>query len=148
VQVSSVGGIVAFPSVGIYSASKYTLEAFSESLAQEVADFGIKVTLIEPGSYATDPTGASAKLATPLPAYDEFRGRAAEAQMAQVGSPGDPVATREAILKIVDAENPPLRVFFGAAPLGMATTVYESRLAEWRAWEPVSLEAHGKGKKD
>jgi len=142
-QVSSIGGISAFPNIGIYNASKWALEAFSQSLAQEVADFGIKVTLIEPGGYSTDWGGSSAKHATPLPAYDEFREKAAEARKARVGSPGDPVATRGAVLKIVDAEHPPLRIFFGEAPLGVATKDYESRLAEWRKWEPVSVAAHG-----
>ena len=142
-QVSSIGGISAFPNIGIYNASKWALEAFSQSLAQEVAGFGIKVTIIEPGGYSTDWGGSSAKHATPLPAYDEFREQAAEARKARVGSPGDPTATRAAVLEVVDAEEPPLRIFFGEAPLGVATTDYESRLAQWREWEPVSIAAHG-----
>lgn len=143
-QVSSIGGISAFPNIGIYNASKWALEAFSQSLAQEVAGFGIKVTLIEPGGYSTDWGGSSAKHAAPLAAYDEFREQAAEARKARIGTPGDPVATREAVLKVVDAEHPPLRIFFGDGPLRTATADYESRLAEWREWEPVSVEAHGK----
>jgi NAD(P)-dependent dehydrogenase (short-subunit alcohol dehydrogenase family) len=143
-QVSSIGGISAFPNIGIYNASKWALEAFSQSLAQEVAGFGIKVTLIEPGGYSTDWGGSSAKHAAPLAAYDEFREQAAEARKARIGTPGDPVATREAVLKVVDAEHPPLRIFFGDGPLRTATADYESRLAEWREWEPVSIEAHGK----
>jgi len=142
-QVSSIGGISAFPNIGIYNASKWALEAFSQSLAQEVAGFGIKVTIIEPGGYSTDWGGSSAKHATPLPAYDEFREQAAEARKARVGSPGDPTATRAAVLEVVDAEEPPLRIFFGEAPLGVATKDYESRIAEWRQWEPVSVAAHG-----
>ena len=142
-QVSSIGGISAFPNIGIYNASKWALEAFSQSLAQEVAGFGIKVTIIEPGGYSTDWGGSSAKHATRLPAYDEFREQAAEARKARVGSPGDPTATRAAVLEVVDAEEPPLRIFFGEAPLGVATKDYESRIAEWRQWEPVSIAAHG-----
>ena len=142
-QVSSIGGISAFPNIGIYNASKWALEAFSQSLAQEVAGFGIKVTIIEPGGYSTDWGGSSAKHATRLPAYDEFREQAAEARKARVGSPGDPTATRAAVLEVVDAEEPPLRIFFGEAPLGVATKDYESRIAEWRQWEPVSVAAHG-----
>ena len=142
-QVSSIGGVSAFPNIGIYNASKWALEAFSQSLAQEVAGFGIKVTIIEPGGYSTDWGGSSAKHATRLPAYDEFREQAAEARKARVGSPGDPTATRAAVLEVVDAEEPPLRIFFGEAPLGVATTDYESRLAQWREWEPVSIAAHG-----
>ena len=142
-QVSSIGGISAFPNIGIYNASKWALEAFSQSLAAEVADFGIRVTIIEPGAYSTDWGGASAKQAAPNPAYDEFREKAAEQRKARAGNPGDPAATREAVLQVVDAENPPLRIFFGDAPLKIATRDYESRLATWREWEPLSVAAHG-----
>jgi len=143
-QVSSIGGISAFPNIGIYNASKWALEAFSQSLAAEVADFGIKVTLIEPAGYSTDWGGASAKHAAADPAYDAFREKAAEQRRARVGTPGDPVATRDAVLQVVDSDDPPLRIFFGDGPLGIATRDYESRLAEWRAWEPVSVAAHGR----
>jgi NAD(P)-dependent dehydrogenase (short-subunit alcohol dehydrogenase family) len=142
-QVSSIGGISAFPNIGIYNASKWALEAFSQSLAAEVADFGITVTIIEPGAYSTDWGGASAKHATANPAYDAFREKAAEQRQARAGNPGDPVATRAAVLQVVDAENPPLRIFLGEAPLAIATKDYESRLATWREWEPVSIAAHG-----
>ena len=74
-QVSSIGGISAFPNIGIYNASKWALEGFSQALAAEVADFGIKVTLIEPGGFDTDWGGASAKHATPLPAYQRSHPR-------------------------------------------------------------------------
>lgn len=142
-QVSSIGGISAFPNIGIYNASKWALEGFSQALAAEVADFGVKVTLIEPGAYSTDWGGASARHATPLSAYDDFRKKAAEQRARRAGNPGDPVATREAVLEVVDTENPPLRVFFGEAPLPIATADYESRLATWREWEPLSVRAHG-----
>lgn len=142
-QVSSIGGISAFPNIGIYNASKWALEGFSQSLAQEVADFGIRVTLIEPGGFSTDWGGASSKHAEPNPAYDAYREKAAEQRRARVASPGDPVASRAAVLQVVDAEDPPLRVFFGTAPLEIATRDYESRLAEWRAWQPVAEIAQG-----
>jgi NAD(P)-dependent dehydrogenase (short-subunit alcohol dehydrogenase family) len=142
-QVSSIGGISAFPNIGIYNASKWALEAFSQSLAAEVADFGIKVTLIEPGGFSTDWGGASAKHAAANPAYDAYREKAAEQRRARVATPGDPTASRAAVLAVVDAEEPPLRVFFGDGPLGIATRDYESRLAEWRAWEHVSKLAQG-----
>ncbi|MGY1855786.1 SDR family oxidoreductase [Modestobacter sp. SYSU DS0290] len=143
-QVSSIGGISAFPNIGIYNASKWALEAMTQSLAAEVADFGIRVTLIEPGGYATDWGGASAKHATPNPAYDQFREKAAEQRRQRLGgTPGDPVATRAAVLAVVDAENPPLRIFFGENPLAIATADYESRLADWREWDAVSKAAHG-----
>ena len=143
IQVSSIGGVSAFPNIGIYNGSKWALEGISQALAQEVALFGIKVTLVEPGAYSTDWGGSSAKHATASPAYEKVREVAAEGRRKRVASPGDPAATRSAILKIVDAENPPLRVFFGAAPLAIATADYESRLAEWQQWQPVSIEAQG-----
>ena len=87
-QVSSIGGISAFPNIGIYNASKWALEAFSQSLAQEVAGFGIKVTRIEPGGYSTDWGGSSAQSATPLPAYEEFHAQAAEARTLRVAARG------------------------------------------------------------
>jgi NAD(P)-dependent dehydrogenase (short-subunit alcohol dehydrogenase family) len=143
IQVSSIGGISAFPAVGMYNASKWALEAISQALSQEVAGFGIKVTVVEPGGYATDWGGSSSRRATPNPAYDEFRQKVQRERSALQSSPGDPAATRAAILTIVDADTPPLRVFFGAAPLGIATREYESRLATWREWESLSIAAHG-----
>ena len=142
-QVSSIGGISAFPNIGIYNASKWALEGFSQALAAEVADFGIKVTLIEPTGYSTDWAGPSAKHATPLPAYEPAHRKAQEARKARLTTPGDPAATSAAVLKVVDADNPPLRIFLGDGPLKVAKADYESRLAEWTEWEPVSIEAHG-----
>ncbi len=73
IQVSSIGGVNAFPTVGLYHASKWALEGFSQSLAQEVAPLGIFVTLVEPGAYATEWGGASAKRATPRPTMRRAR---------------------------------------------------------------------------
>jgi NAD(P)-dependent dehydrogenase (short-subunit alcohol dehydrogenase family) len=143
IQVSSIGGISAFPDIGMYHASKWALEGLSQALAQEVAAFGIKVTLIEPGGYDTDWGGSSAKHARPLPAYDPVREQAAEQRAHRVASLGKPEATRQAILEVVDAGQPPLRIFFGQGPLDIATADYESRLATWREWEQVSISAHG-----
>lgn len=142
-QVSSIGGISAFPNVGAYHASKWALEGFSQALAQEVEDFGIHVTLIEPGGFSTDWSGPSAKKSTDISAYDPIREKAAKLRSARQATPGDPSATRSALIKVVDAEKPPLRVFFGDAPLQIATKDYESRLANWREWQPVAVEAHG-----
>ncbi|GCD89399.1 SDR family oxidoreductase [Nocardioides sp. LS1] len=144
-QVSSIGGISAFPMLGAYHASKWALEAFSQSLAAEVAGFGIHVTLIEPGGFATDWSGPSAVRSEPLAAYDEVREQVAELRKARsAGSgPGDPQASARAVLKVVDAEEPPLRVFFGAAPLGIAKADYESRIKGWEDWQDVALLAHG-----
>jgi NAD(P)-dependent dehydrogenase (short-subunit alcohol dehydrogenase family) len=142
-QVSSIGGISAFMNTGAYHASKWALEGFSQSLSQEVAGFGIKVTLIEPAGYSTDWSGSSARHATPLPAYDQVREQAAAARSARFTTPGDPIATAKAILQLVDSDNPPLRLFLGESPLRIATADYESRLAAWREWQPVAAAAQG-----
>ena len=141
IQVSSIGGISAFPGIGMYHASKWALEGISQSLAQEVKDFGIHVTLIEPGGFSTDWSGPSAKHAESIDAYDPVREAGQERRKGQ--TPGDPEASAKAILKIVDAEEPPLRAFFGTAPLGIAEKDYESRLETWREWQPVAELAQG-----
>jgi NAD(P)-dependent dehydrogenase (short-subunit alcohol dehydrogenase family) len=143
IQVSSIGGITAFPNVGIYHASKWALEGFSQALAQEVAPFGVHVTLIEPGGFSTDWAGPSAKHATQLPAYKEAHEEAERMRSQRVAKPGDPRASASAVLKIVDAENPPLRVFFGELPLQLAKADYENRLNTWEEWQPVAVEAQG-----
>jgi NAD(P)-dependent dehydrogenase (short-subunit alcohol dehydrogenase family) len=143
IQVSSIGGISAFPGIGAYHASKWALEGFSQSLSQEVASFGIHVTLIEPGGYSTDWAGPSAKHSEENPAYADLRLLATRNQAQAQQRRGNPHATRAAILKVVDAAQPPLRIFFGEAPLGIATQDYESRLATWKEWQPVSIEAQG-----
>lgn len=142
-QVSSIGGISAFPLVGIYHASKWALEGMSQALAQEVASFGIKVTLIEPGGFATDWAGSSSSTSEPLPAYADLHQEVQEQRRKRVGTPGDPTASAAAVLKIVDADEPPLRCFFGSAPLGIAKADYEQRLAVWEKWQPVADLAQG-----
>jgi len=143
IQVSSIGGISAFPIVGMYHASKWALEGLSQSLAQEVADFGIKVTIVEPGGFSTDWAGPSAKHSEQLAAYDDARARAQAARATRTAAPGDPTASADAILTVVDADEPPLRVFFGEAPLGIATADYESRLRTWNDWQHVAVQAQG-----
>ena len=136
-QVSSIGGIAAFPILGLYHASKWALEAFSNSLAQEVAQFGIRVTIIEPGPYDTDWRGDSSVWAEPDPGYEDHR----EARRNRTLEQADPAATTRAILQVVDSDNPPLRLFLGSWPLEIAPAVYAKRLATWREWEDVSRAA-------
>lgn len=143
VQVSSIGGISAFAGIGAYHASKWALEGLSQALAQEVAGFGIHVTLVEPGPFSTDWGGPSARYSAPLPAYDDAHAQRAAARAARVSSAGDPRASAAALLAVVDAPVPPLRVFFGDMPLAVATADYEQRLATWREWEHVSHLAQG-----
>jgi NAD(P)-dependent dehydrogenase (short-subunit alcohol dehydrogenase family) len=141
IQVSSIGGVNAFPTVGLYHASKWALEGFSQSLAAEVAEFGIKVTLVEPGGYATEWGGPSAIRARQMPQYDAAR--AAIAAFRGRNVPGDPDATAAAILKVVDAEQPPLRIFFGSGGLPMTRAEYARRMETWEKWNAVSVEAQG-----
>ena len=141
IQVSSIGGVNAFPTIGLYHASKWGLEGFSQALAAEVQSFGIKVTIVEPGGFATEWGGPSAKRATPLPAYEAVH--AAIAQFRRGNTPGDPDATGPAILKVVDAAEPPLRIFFGAGGLPMTRAEYARRIETWEAWNDVALEAQG-----
>ncbi len=143
VQVSSVGGITAFPSFGAYHASKWALEGFTQALAQEVAGFGIRVTLIEPGSFATDWGVGSAQHTRPIAAYAGLRERIEAYRSAMPGKPGDTKASAGALLKIVDADEPPLRVFFGPAPLAMVKADYARRLEGWEKWQPLAIEAQG-----
>src|ERR1700723_40228 len=105
--VSSGLGITALPLIGFYCATKWAIEALHESLAQEVRAFGLKVTLVEPGAYATD-FGKSSQIADVLEPYGEFR-KQFLTHLANVEQ-GDPEATAEAILKLVDTNNPPLRI--------------------------------------
>jgi NAD(P)-dependent dehydrogenase (short-subunit alcohol dehydrogenase family) len=139
VQISTIGGVAAFPYLGGYHASKWALEGLTESLAQEVAGFGIKVTLVEPGGFDTDWAGASATFADPKAEYDPIREAMAQAR-AGAQSP-KPLGFGRAILDVVDADEPPLRVFFGAQPLDIAKHVYRQRLDTWDAWAEVSRDA-------
>ena len=142
--VSSDLGITALPLIGFYCATKWAVEALHESLAQEVRPFGIKVTLVEPGAYATD-FGKSAETADALQPYAEFR-KQFLTRLAGMER-GDPEATSEAILKLVDADDPPLRLGLGNSILPRARDAYADRLATWEAWEDVSNAAMGEPKK-
>jgi NAD(P)-dependent dehydrogenase (short-subunit alcohol dehydrogenase family) len=142
--VSSGLGITSLPLIGFYSATKWAVEALHEALVQEVKAFGIKVTLVEPGAYATD-FGKSAGIAGALGPYAELR-KQFLTRLAGMER-GDPEATSDAVLKLVDAENPPLRLGLGNSILPRARAAYAERLAEWEAWEEVSNAAMGEPKK-
>jgi NAD(P)-dependent dehydrogenase (short-subunit alcohol dehydrogenase family) len=142
--VSSGLGITALPLIGFYCATKWAVEALHESLAQEVKPFGIKVTLVEPGAYATE-FGKSAQIADALAPYAEFR-KQFLTRLANLER-GDPEATAEAVLKLVDTNDPPLRLGLGNSILPRAREAYAARLATWEAWEDVSNAAMGEPKK-
>jgi NAD(P)-dependent dehydrogenase (short-subunit alcohol dehydrogenase family) len=140
-QVSSMGGAVAFPSMGIYHASKWALEGLTEALASEVGMFGIRTTIIEPGGYATDWGGASASHSAPLPEYQPIRDAMA-ARRAGATSPGAD-ATVEALFAVVDADQPPARLLLNSTAFDMVTSTVAQRLQTWRDWETVSRSADG-----
>jgi NAD(P)-dependent dehydrogenase (short-subunit alcohol dehydrogenase family) len=143
IQVSSIGGVNAFPMVGLYHASKWGLEGFSQSLAQEVKEFGIKVTLVEPIGFSTDWAGPSSVSADPIDAYAGVREVNAERRKKMGARPGDPEATGPAILELVDADDPPLRLFLGDWAVDMIKEEYGRRIAEWERWQDVAARAHG-----
>lgn len=134
VQITSMGGLVALPMAGAYVASKWALEALSESLAQEVADFGIHVTMVEPTAFATSWSAATSDAAT-LPAYDPQREKAA----AGYGGPPpeSPAVAAQALLRVVDTPTPPLRVIFGTGGVTFIEEVYQRRLTDWKSAAPL-----------
>jgi NAD(P)-dependent dehydrogenase (short-subunit alcohol dehydrogenase family) len=139
---SSNLGHVTLPVIGYYCSSKWAFEAIHESLAAEVKAFGIKVTIIEPGAYATEfGSLESLKFAVGLDIYTDFKGQFVESLKTM--ERGDPEATPEAIFKIVDAPNPPLRFFLGSHCLPWVRNAYAERLATWDAWADVSNPAQG-----
>lgn len=142
---SSGLGHVTMPVIGYYCSSKWAFEAIHESLAAEVKPFGIKVTIIEPGAYATEfGSQESLKFAAGLDIYTDFKTQffGGLRNMER----GDPNATPEALFKIVDTENPPLRFNLGSHNLPWVRTAYAERLATWEAWEAVSNSAQGESK--
>jgi|KBSMisStaDraftv2_1062788.scaffolds.fasta_scaffold03107_5 NADP-dependent 3-hydroxy acid dehydrogenase YdfG len=141
IQVSSILGLSVAPTMGIYSASKWAVEAINESMAGEVKAFGISTTLIEPNRYDTEWAGLSAVHSEKIADYDGLKS-AVFSQIQKLPS-GDPKATAEAILKIADAATPPLRVFFGKVGLPWVKNVYAERLSLWEQWSELSEAAQG-----
>jgi NADP-dependent 3-hydroxy acid dehydrogenase YdfG len=137
---SSNLGHVTLPVIGYYCSSKWAFEAIHESLAAEVKSFGINVTIIEPGAYATEfGSKQSLKFAQGADIYTDLKTQFFGSL--ETMERGDPNATPEALFKIVDAENPPLRFFLGRHSLPEVRTVYNERLATWEAWEDFSNSA-------
>jgi NADP-dependent 3-hydroxy acid dehydrogenase YdfG len=147
VGVSSNLGHIILPVIGYYCSSKWAFEAIFESLAAEVKQFGIKVTIVEPGAYATEfVSQQSLKYATGMDVYAEFKNQFFGDL--QKFERGDPDATPEALFKVIDAENPPLRFFLGSHNLPLVRAAYADRLATWDEWKDVSDSAQGNVKKE
>ncbi|RFZ92646.1 SDR family NAD(P)-dependent oxidoreductase [Mucilaginibacter conchicola] len=142
VGVSSGLGHIAMPVIGYYCSSKWAFEAIHESLAAEVKAFGIKVSIIEPGAYATEfGSQESLKFAVGIDEYTGFKAKFVEGL--QGIKRGDPQATPDAVMALVDAENPPLRLNLGNQNLSQVRAAYESRLAEWETWADIANAAQG-----
>jgi NADP-dependent 3-hydroxy acid dehydrogenase YdfG len=138
--LSSIGGVVSFPTAGVYTASKFAVEALSEALAGEVAGLGIKVTIIEPGSFATD-FRASMKTAPTMAEYQAVQKAIRSSFKPEMA--GDPKATAAAIFAVVDADQPPLRLLLGTGPLPLIKKVFQARLDTWDKWAEITNAAHG-----
>lgn len=139
---SSNLGHVVLPVIGYYCSSKWAFEAIYESLAAEVKEFGIKVTIIEPGAYATEfGSQESLKFSNTLEVYTDFKTNFMNSL--KNFERGNPDATPEALFQMADSENPPLRFFLGSHNLPWVKTAYAERLAEWEAWAAVSNAAQG-----
>jgi NAD(P)-dependent dehydrogenase (short-subunit alcohol dehydrogenase family) len=136
VNVTSEGGVRAYPGIGAYHASKWALEGLSESLGKEVRDLGIRVTNIEPGPYGTSWLEVGSRHSAPIAAYDPLRADTGTFEI------GDPAATVPALFAVVDAEEPPLRVFFGKS-FEPVREEHMARIAEWERWQDVALSAFG-----
>lgn len=130
VQMSSMGGLVGLPFAGGYIASKWALEGITESLAQEVAGFGVHVTLVEPTAFAT---GADHAPSGPVRTIADYDGVRAGGDHHGGPAPGDPAAAAQALLRLVDAEHPPLRAILGVGGTQFIGQVYAERLAAWQA---------------
>lgn len=142
IQVSSYLGLIAVPVLGIYNASKFAVEGLTETLASEVKAFGINVSLVEPNGYATSWSGESAAQAKSMEIYNPVK-EAFQQAASTPGFFGQPEATAEAILKLVDATNPPLRLLLGSFAYPAVKAAYEERLASFEEWKSVSEAAHG-----
>lgn len=140
IQVSSILGIATLPIIGLYNASKFAVEGLTETLASEVKQFGINVTLVEPNGYVTDIWG-NGITSESIDAYDGIKKAIADGHDPETF--GKTSATVPAIIKLVEAENPPLRLFLGKVALPFAKQTYEQKLATWEEWADVSVAAHG-----
>ncbi|RNF87170.1 oxidoreductase [Streptomyces botrytidirepellens] len=143
VNISSVGGLVAFGATGYYHATKFAVEGLSESLAAEVGPLGIKVTIVEPGGFRTNWSGPSMRQsATVLDDYAETAGARRASTLATYGQqPGDPDRAAEAIIGAVRAEEPPLRLLLGKSAYDIATARLDTLRAGFEGWRDVTLGA-------
>jgi NAD(P)-dependent dehydrogenase (short-subunit alcohol dehydrogenase family) len=143
VNIASIGGLVAFPAVGFYNATKFAVVGYSEALSKETKHLGIKVTVIAPSGFRTDWAGRSAKN-SPIVIDDYAVSAGANKEMIRGYSgnqPGDPVRAAKAILAAVESDNPPLRLLLGAAALKGARNKLNELASDFDAWEETTVGA-------
>ncbi|GGN06704.1 short-chain dehydrogenase/reductase [Lentzea pudingi] len=138
-QISSIGALGGFPSTGLYSASKFALEGMSEALAAEAAQFGVKVTIVQPGGYWTD-LYTSSRATEPNPVYDGLR-EELQKQWAEGSVDSEPKLAAEAVMKLVASDEPPLRLLLGSMVYDVAFDISRRRMETWAAWEETSRAA-------
>ncbi|WP_420993097.1 oxidoreductase [Cupriavidus sp. 30B13] len=140
-NVTSMGGLMTFPGVGIYNASKFALEGINEALAKEVSGFGIKVTAIEPGAFRTDWAGRSMqRTSSEIEDYATMLAPQRAARAARSGKqPGDPAKAAQAILQVVAAEDPPVHLLLGTDALGFVREKLRELNAEIDKWEHLTV---------
>ena len=142
VNISSMGGLIGFPGIGYYNATKFAVEGLSEALAKECAALGIRVTVVEPGPFRTDWAGRSLKVPkTPIADYAETAGaRRATVQGYSGTQPSDPVRAARAIIMAVEAPNPPLHLVLGRVALDQVDAKIDEFKAEMESWRQVALD--------
>ena len=142
-NVASIGGLVGYPALSYYNATKFAVDGFSEALCKEVAPLGIKVTIIAPSGFRTDWAGRSANEAkAEIEDYKTTAGQNQQTIRGYSGSqPGDPVKAAQAIIQAVEAENPPLRLLLGAAALKNARLKLDELKKDYDAWAETSVGA-------
>lgn len=139
IQFSSVGGRIGAPGRAPYSAAKWAVEGFSESLAREMALIGVHVSVIEPGGFRTDFAGSSTSLREGRPEYDAVVGATARAQRAYDGrQPGDPQRAGRAIVRLASLPQPPFRLPLGSDALKIIEQADRAKLAELEQWRELS----------
>jgi NAD(P)-dependent dehydrogenase (short-subunit alcohol dehydrogenase family) len=140
VQISSIGGRVGgTPGLAAYQAAKFAVAGFSEVLHNEIAPLGIKVTIVEPGAFRTDWGGSSMRIPPVGPGYEQTVGRMNAYRVDVDGKqPGDPDRAATAIMSLVDAADPPVRLVLGSDALAAARRASAARAEEADAWASVS----------
>lgn len=143
VQFSSLGGRVGgTPGMGAYQSAKFAVEGFSEVLAGEVAPFGVKVVIVEPGAFRTDWQGSSMELHPVGPDYEETVGAMNRYRRENNGTqPGDPARAAQVIIDVVGHDDPPRRLLLGAQAVAVALAAGEARADETRKWAEASAAA-------